>query len=157
MTCKRGIKNGTMYSRLVPMPGIPRWQHGNSLVWTAVTGGNTPVGTAAESQWPSSSGAAARTAMGSLVLPGFLVWMHVEALEAPQSIRQQCNQTLLWKVSRKGTLLGCISSARCFDSTRERAYKRLPTNQLCPQHVRHSFPTSSCWLIMIHVPSQKWF
>lgn len=144
-------------SHLVPMPGIPRWQHGNTLVWTAVTGGNTPVGTAAESQRSSSSGTAARTATGSLVLPGFLVCIHIEAPEAPKSIQQPCNQILLWKNSQKGTLLGCISSAWCFDSTREQAYKRFPTNQLCPRHVRHSLPTASCWLIMIHVPSQKRF
>lgn len=104
MTCKRGIKNGTIYSRLVPMPVIPRWQHGNTLVWTAVTGGNTPVGTAAESRWSSSStasGTAAGTKMGALALPGFLVCIHTEALEAPNLSNSHADRSCFGKSLRR--------------------------------------------------------
>lgn len=103
---------------------------------------------------PAPPRGAARTSMGSLVRPSFPVWVQILTLEAPKFIQQQCNRLLLWELSQQGTLLGCDGPGTSH-SAREKSPERLPVEELCPQHWRHS-PPCFAGLVMIHAPSQAY-
>lgn len=142
MTCRRGIQNIlAIYSCSILMPQIHRLSNRNtSVVWTAVTGGNTPVCTADKSQWSSSTDKGSKHFSAFTGLALFLVWMQILTLEAPKFIQQQCNQILLQKTSQERTLLGISHQPNPSSSAREQGHEWLLIKQLGPRHFRHSQP-----------------